>query len=121
MLYTIINAIIFSDLIGICMLVPMLLQKYEEKELGESVKRLKNPLDSFTQRENHDRLIKEREGYKLALSCIQKYEEKMNTVEPILAQPFDAYKVDLKRANLLYGTGFKDWLKRQQEWMEDEE
>ena len=120
MLYTIINAIIFSDLIGICMLVPMLLQKNEKKELGKSFERLENTLDSFTPSQ-HDRLTAEREGYKLALSCIQKYEEKMNTVEPILAQPFDAYKVDLKRANLLYGTGFKDWLKRQQEWMEEEE
>lgn len=47
MLYTIINAILFSDLIGVCMLIPMLLQKYEEKELGESLKRLENTLDSF--------------------------------------------------------------------------
>lgn len=113
MLYTIINAIILSDLIGICMLVPMLLQKYEEKELGESFERLKNTLDSFTPSQ-HERLTAEREGYKLALSCLQKYEEKMNTVEPIIVQPFDAYKVDLKRANLLYGRHFYDW-------MEDEE
>lgn len=57
MLYTIINAIILSDLIGICMLVPMLLQKYEEKELGESFERLKNTLDSFTPSQYIDQKI----------------------------------------------------------------
>lgn len=118
MLYTIINAILISDIIGLCMFMQMWLANYEEKELGESLKRLENTLDTFTPSQ-HDQLIAEREGCKLVLSCLQKYEEKMNTVEPILAQPFDAYKVDLKRANLLYGTGFKDWLKRQQEWMEE--